>query len=1004
MVLPRWQSLERFSVDAVDVRPLLLAGREAASSSSGGGRASGRPAGVAEDTLACMVCKKPCGPGEAVLALVCMHTFCPMCFEAFLRRRWLELAAQLVATSEKEQIPCPTCGVSLLRYDVHTLTAEEMSRLCARARAAQLGAEAFGTHGGSCAAPMAPGAAAFGIVAAAFGGPPGQPSPAVHLPRRIGSPVPTRSGGDGGVPSLAGTPSAHTWMSAPEAGAADSPTYEALSQRGDVSIQGAAGGQEEVDFPLLASVRTSRSGSSATVAALSHGVAADYSAAPPAYPEEVAVPWSIAAPGSPLHLLGTGGAAEALFAMTPPHQPPPSHQPQLWISPGSADESAGHSPPAREGPCTPLAAEAARAPSFVVESPPSSAPHPSPGDSGKDVPRLTSLSQRRSLGRAAAAAAAASGEAEGPAHLDFSELPCISPGPGSAASVGALVSPVWRGLDTLESPAGQAGLGPVGHDAADQAQQLLNELSDAISRAEGRRRPSAEAADALAAAEAASAGAGPLPERREGEGLAAMARALDQALKQTSAPPRAAEPPPPQPAPASPPQVARLRLPSSPRVSLVVSRAGSSQLPPAAAYPQLSASSVTAPSPLMPTVVVGEPDFQQAIPTVVVASSAAANLTASVGSAYSGGGRPMYATGASASGVAAATGGGASASVVAAYSGGSSVSGIAVGGASASASAAAPSGVGSPSPITAPGTTTSVATGVVAQPQVPRLGFSACSHMGLAQPGHSQASRADGSPFATGMPQQWPARQQGLRSDGSPLAAGMGRHWQQPSQYLLQPTPGQVGAMSRPVMQSGYGGSLAAAAMGQTAASAATVAGSAGGMIGRMASGPLVVPPTALQPGSPVVRAGVLAAAAAQIRAAVSAGSPSRAGAVSLRQLSPQSPVSSRARQTPLPASPGSSRAASLAPGQRGASTSGVPTAPSPMAPGLAAKAPPAGAASQVAAGGSTTWAASATGARLSMMAQPLLQPSSIGLPVSARQRAAAAASTLPMPCSARAL
>jgi len=66
--------------------------------------------------------------------LACGHGFCPRCFEAFLRRRWAALAAQEVPASEKEQIPCPACGINLLRRDVHTLTGVELEKLCKRAR------------------------------------------------------------------------------------------------------------------------------------------------------------------------------------------------------------------------------------------------------------------------------------------------------------------------------------------------------------------------------------------------------------------------------------------------------------------------------------------------------------------------------------------------------------------------------------------------------------------------------------------------------------------------------------------------------------------------------------------------------------------------------------------------------------------------------------------------------------------------------------------------------
>jgi len=122
MVLPRWESLEAFSLDSLDVSRLRLVTER--------GRGS---------ALLCTLCRKPAGSGEAILALACGHGFCPRCFEAFLRRRWAALAAQEVPASEKEQIPCPACGVNLLRKDVHTLTGVELDKLCKRARERERG-------------------------------------------------------------------------------------------------------------------------------------------------------------------------------------------------------------------------------------------------------------------------------------------------------------------------------------------------------------------------------------------------------------------------------------------------------------------------------------------------------------------------------------------------------------------------------------------------------------------------------------------------------------------------------------------------------------------------------------------------------------------------------------------------------------------------------------------------------------------------------------------------
>lgn len=118
MVLPRWESLETFSAQGVEDSKLHLLSI----------------AGTAETpALACTVCAKLLNGGEAILALACVHVFCPVCFEAFLRRRWAELASNQVDGAETEQIPCPKCGISLQREDVHTLTEAEVQNLVDRA-------------------------------------------------------------------------------------------------------------------------------------------------------------------------------------------------------------------------------------------------------------------------------------------------------------------------------------------------------------------------------------------------------------------------------------------------------------------------------------------------------------------------------------------------------------------------------------------------------------------------------------------------------------------------------------------------------------------------------------------------------------------------------------------------------------------------------------------------------------------------------------------------------
>lgn len=116
MVLPRWESLEAFSSDGF-LDPTKLQQLSVSSSESS------RP------KLTCSVSGASIGGGECILAMPCGHMFSPQTFEAFLRRRWAELAANTVDSSETEQIPCPKCGMVLQRKDVHTLTENEVADL-----------------------------------------------------------------------------------------------------------------------------------------------------------------------------------------------------------------------------------------------------------------------------------------------------------------------------------------------------------------------------------------------------------------------------------------------------------------------------------------------------------------------------------------------------------------------------------------------------------------------------------------------------------------------------------------------------------------------------------------------------------------------------------------------------------------------------------------------------------------------------------------------------------
>lgn len=141
MVLPRWESLEVFRPGCLDLSRLKLA------------------TGVAGPGLLCAVCGGPAGAGEAIMALACSHTFCPVCFEAFLRRHWAQMSREQLECTEpdntkSERIPCPSCGVSLKRQDVHTLTCEELTNVCGRI--AQMSGCSLGRSASSTASAIYP--------------------------------------------------------------------------------------------------------------------------------------------------------------------------------------------------------------------------------------------------------------------------------------------------------------------------------------------------------------------------------------------------------------------------------------------------------------------------------------------------------------------------------------------------------------------------------------------------------------------------------------------------------------------------------------------------------------------------------------------------------------------------------------------------------------------------------------------------------------------------------
>jgi len=131
MVLPRWESFDIFKSGGLPVGKLSTV--QVVSGANG----------TEPRRLACMVCQKAVGGGDAILALVCAHVFCPSCFEVFLRRRWADLASNLVDSSETEHIPCPLCSAVLQRQDVHTLTEPEVLELAGRVELVHQLAEAI---------------------------------------------------------------------------------------------------------------------------------------------------------------------------------------------------------------------------------------------------------------------------------------------------------------------------------------------------------------------------------------------------------------------------------------------------------------------------------------------------------------------------------------------------------------------------------------------------------------------------------------------------------------------------------------------------------------------------------------------------------------------------------------------------------------------------------------------------------------------------------------------
>jgi len=121
MILPRWESLERFSVDALDLSALELPRGDAGVDA----RASSKLLAVK-----CTVCGAAAGAGQAVVALLCSHAFCARCFEAHLRRTWVGLPDRAGRPADKEEhISCPACGTDLARSSVHTLNGDELLRL-----------------------------------------------------------------------------------------------------------------------------------------------------------------------------------------------------------------------------------------------------------------------------------------------------------------------------------------------------------------------------------------------------------------------------------------------------------------------------------------------------------------------------------------------------------------------------------------------------------------------------------------------------------------------------------------------------------------------------------------------------------------------------------------------------------------------------------------------------------------------------------------------------------
>lgn len=128
VLLPRWESLEAFATEKVDVRSLRFAGDDE------------RP------LLCCLICRNFAGSGEIIVALACSHIFCSSCFEARLHKLWAAPPRE-TSESERDMVPCPVCEAPLAKRCVHTLQGYEIQKLWSRVRPQRAQRPSLGSEG-----------------------------------------------------------------------------------------------------------------------------------------------------------------------------------------------------------------------------------------------------------------------------------------------------------------------------------------------------------------------------------------------------------------------------------------------------------------------------------------------------------------------------------------------------------------------------------------------------------------------------------------------------------------------------------------------------------------------------------------------------------------------------------------------------------------------------------------------------------------------------------------